>query len=67
MCDKALEPAYMFPTNKREPGSQERVADLEHNIKTYQTEVYISALEVTETFHNHLFFLTRKINKMNDT
>lgn len=28
MCDKALEPAYMFPTNRREPGSQDRAADL---------------------------------------
>lgn len=34
MRDKALEPAYMFPMNRREPGSQERAADLEHNSKT---------------------------------
>lgn len=28
MRDKALDPAYMFPTNRREAGSQERAADL---------------------------------------
>lgn len=32
MRDKALEPAYMFPTNKSEPGSQESAADLEHEV-----------------------------------
>lgn len=30
MRDKALDPAYMFPTNRREAGSQERAADLWH-------------------------------------
>lgn len=29
MRDNALDPAYMFPTNRTEPGSQERAADLE--------------------------------------
>lgn len=28
MRDKALEPAYMFPTKRREAGSQGRAADL---------------------------------------
>lgn len=49
MRDKALEPAYMFPTNRREPGSQERAADLKQNIQTYQTKLLTEQLNINPT------------------
>lgn len=62
MRDKALEPAYMFPMNRREPGSQERAADLEHNSKTSNNarNVLIGSHWQKVRINSKLFFFCRE-------
>lgn len=64
MRDKALEPAYMFPTNKKEPGSHERAAGLKKKetfqIKTINSQV----LETTFSYYHIKFSIFVKLTAL---